>query len=355
MNITDKLYTEWAWRTKSGVPDINNPEDKIILEELIKELTEQEKEDPKKGLLNLINTIEDEERLTKIYRYVKNVGFSNKISSYLKDKNLSPKEVYFFESLLANMNKVGEFAKIAENPPTLDLKTGNYFKQIPGFTPSELKELYLDMKDSIQGTVAMGPGEAFLSVFFGNIKKASGKGDLNINGKEVELKSRTGSTGAIVAPTSITRGSWTKSVKPKVDKFVKSLGLVKQQTDILLDYSSQAWPGKIATVVNQAYKMGINDSILIKGIDIVLESSYPGLKFDTASYISNGVFDSKKFVVDLAKKLAREYYLEHKFEGFMISDPNGNFKYYDKDGFVNAIGTDLIAANPSDLVPRIKI
>jgi hypothetical protein len=29
MNIIDKLYTEWAWRTTSGTPDINNPEDKF--------------------------------------------------------------------------------------------------------------------------------------------------------------------------------------------------------------------------------------------------------------------------------------------------------------------------------------
>ena len=39
MNITDKLYTEWAWRTKSGVPDIKNPEDKAILDRLLQELT----------------------------------------------------------------------------------------------------------------------------------------------------------------------------------------------------------------------------------------------------------------------------------------------------------------------------
>ena len=38
MNVTDKLYTEWAWRTKSGVPDINNPEDKVILNDILSEL-----------------------------------------------------------------------------------------------------------------------------------------------------------------------------------------------------------------------------------------------------------------------------------------------------------------------------
>ena len=38
MNVIDKLYTEWAWRTKSGTPDYNNPEDKAILDILIEEL-----------------------------------------------------------------------------------------------------------------------------------------------------------------------------------------------------------------------------------------------------------------------------------------------------------------------------
>lgn len=37
MNVTDKLYTEWAWRTKTGVPDINNSEDKAILDSILVE------------------------------------------------------------------------------------------------------------------------------------------------------------------------------------------------------------------------------------------------------------------------------------------------------------------------------
>jgi len=44
MNIVDKLYTEWAWRTKSGVPDINNPEDKAILDNLINELASSQEQ-----------------------------------------------------------------------------------------------------------------------------------------------------------------------------------------------------------------------------------------------------------------------------------------------------------------------
>lgn len=38
MNVIDKLYTEWAWRTKSGVPNIKNPEDKAILDSIFEEI-----------------------------------------------------------------------------------------------------------------------------------------------------------------------------------------------------------------------------------------------------------------------------------------------------------------------------
>ena len=38
MNLIDKLYTEWAWRSKTGTPSMDNPEDKAILENLFKEL-----------------------------------------------------------------------------------------------------------------------------------------------------------------------------------------------------------------------------------------------------------------------------------------------------------------------------
>ena len=45
MNIVDKLYTDWAWRCKTGTPDINNPEDKAILESILSGLNIPLKED----------------------------------------------------------------------------------------------------------------------------------------------------------------------------------------------------------------------------------------------------------------------------------------------------------------------
>ena len=38
MNVVDKLYTEWAYRSKSGTPDIKNPKDKAVLNSILFEL-----------------------------------------------------------------------------------------------------------------------------------------------------------------------------------------------------------------------------------------------------------------------------------------------------------------------------
>ena len=128
------------------------------------------------------------------------------MKNHLSTKNLNKKDILFFQSLLSDLGKTGEFSKIAENPPKLDVTRENYYEQIPGFTSAELESLYKDMKDSIQGTVSVGPGEAFLTVFFDNVNKVAGGGDLDIDGKQVELKSRTGASGALVAPGYVVRG-----------------------------------------------------------------------------------------------------------------------------------------------------
>lgn len=38
MDVIEKLYTEWAWRTKTGIPNIKDPEDKKILDDILAEM-----------------------------------------------------------------------------------------------------------------------------------------------------------------------------------------------------------------------------------------------------------------------------------------------------------------------------
>jgi len=358
MNITDKLYTEWAWRTDSGVPDINNPEDKVILDKLILELTEESNiDDIKKNLLSIINNIQDPSELTKISKYASNLGFSKGIDNYLESKNLTPKDIIFFKTLLGDLGKTGEFAKLAQNPPTFNVQGGNYYEQIPGFETNELKSLYSDMKDSIKGTVSMGPGESFLSVFFKNIAVARGKGDIVIDGKAVELKSRTGDTGALAAASYVVRGK-AEGLKSDLAKLVEKTKLEAEDKELIKNgiLSRGSWPVKIDYVYKSLIAKGLESRNVINELSKVVSSWYKNkLQLDSSKFFTTDEFKHSEFVVELAKQLARDYYKEHEFDAFMISDPNGNFKFYEGSNFVNAIGRDITPAYPSDLVPRIRV
>jgi hypothetical protein len=370
MDTIDKVLLEWSLKTDKGYPDVNSKEDMDLFESMfgfrLNEEEVNEIEDIRKNLFNILQNINDPSELAKISKYASSLGFSKSIDSHLESKNLSRKDIVFFKSLLSDIGKTGSFADIVKNPPNLKIDfdkktgigTGNYFNQIKGFEDSELKDLYFDMKDSIKGTVSMGPGEAFLSIFFDNVSKVEGGGDLKIGEQDVELKSRTGSTGALVAPSYVVRG---KSVGIKNDlvSLVKKFNLEPEQEKDLVDYitpKGTAWTDKINIIYQKLIQAGIDakkaSSELSKEVSTWYKKKLP---LDISAFFSDQEFKSKEFVISLAKQLARDYFKEHKFDAFMISDNIGNFKYYSGNQFIDAMGDGITVAKPSDLIPRVKL
>ena len=319
---------------------------------------EEKKTFSKQDLVDLIDGIDDEKSLQKIFKYAQSTGFDTSIDPYLKDKNLTDKDITYFLSLLSEMGKLGEFAKIAENPPKLDLTGDNFYNQITGFTPAELENLFTTMKDSIKGTVSLGPGENFLSVFFGNVAKEGSKGDLDIDGKEVELKARTGSTGAVVAPRTYNRGDFTKSVKPFLDKFIKDLKMkpdVNKELEQLNTAGGGAWPKKLNQMLGVYLQGGGTVLNYATALNKTFKDMYKSLDLDANNYLGPTGFDHSAFTVELAKQLAAEYYDVEKFDAAMFADFKGNYKYYPGGEFVNDIGNGIKVAYPSDLLPRLKV
>ena len=319
---------------------------------------EEKKTFSKQDLVDLIDGIDDEDMLQKIFKYASSTGFDTSIDPYLKDKNLTDKDITYFLSLLSEMGKLGEFAKIAENPPKLDLTGGNFYNQITGFTPAELENLFTTMKDSIKGTVSLGPGENFLSVFFGNVAKEGSKGDLNIDGKEVELKARTGQTGAVVAPRTYNRGDFTKSVKPFLDKFIKDLKMkpdVNKKLEQLNTAGGGAWPKKLNQMLGVYLQGGGTILNYATALNKTFKDMYKSLDLDANNYLGPTGFDHSAFTIELAKQLAAEYYDVEKFDAAMFADFKGNYQYYAGDGFIDDIGKGIKVAYPSDLLPRLKV
>lgn len=363
MDIFERIIRENCWKFDKGYPDSQEDIDslKSKITNIISEQEEEDLDELRNNLNSLIRNISDVDELKQILKYTKNVGFGKSMEKYLSTKNLNKKDILFFQSLLSNLGKTGEFSKIAESPPKLDVTRENYYEQIPGFTSAELESLYKDMKDSIQGTVSVGPGEAFLTVFFDNVNKTAGGGDLDIDGKQVELKSRTRSSGAMAAPGYVVRGTgldiW-KDIAKLVDKFdidndqkeeLKKIALIKGQTGL-------TWAFKINVIYQRALNMGEDQKKLIKLFSDEISSWYKNkLNLDFKSYFSDDEFEAKRFIGDLAKQLARDYYEEKNDDAFMISNAEGDFKYYEGDEFINSIGNGITISAPSDLVPRLKI
>jgi hypothetical protein len=359
MDVLDLFFKKFSYKFPKGYPDMSNPKEKEMLFEIIKRLTEEEKPKfNKQDLIDYINNLEDEEALNKILKFAKSTGFSKNVNNYLKDKNLTDKDITYFLSLVQDMDKLGEFAALAQNPPKLDLTKSNIYSQIPGFDPSDLKELFITMKDSIKGTVSLGPGENFLSIFFGNVAKEGSKGDLNVDGKEVELKARTGSTGAVVSPRIYNRGDFSKSIKPFITEFIKELGLEPDQENELEQINTPgggSWPSKLNEILKNYLSFGKDKDLFIKKLNKMFKLMYRTLDINANDYIKDDTFDFNTFTIDLAKKLAKAYYDTEGFDGLMMADMNGNFKYYPEDKFIEDIGKEIKVSYPSDLLPRLKI
>ena len=209
MNVTDKLYTEWAWRTKSGVPNINNPEDKAILDKIISELVseeEQAKAISREEIVDLIQSIEDDpEALSYIKRYItgrpKQAGFFKAAAEAgITDSTIegaqAPKALF---GILSDNDDLDNFQRYIESGQLLFKDLG-----VNGNLIAKLKSTGLST-DSItriinfggyEGGRGVGKAEVGLALLIKDVgMMTGGKGDLSWNGKYLEVKGTKGRLG----------------------------------------------------------------------------------------------------------------------------------------------------------------
>jgi len=201
MNVTDKLYTEWAWRSKTGTPSMDNPEDKAILDKLILELTENEGPS-KQDIIDYIKNAElDDEQIGKLYRRVANFGnyrnikntiskkgygalskqYAQQIQSIIED--LPREEAEKFSTYLQDESKQANFPANNHKGNLLDT-----LKSKTGLSDQIIRAVFAHtaQDDKKRG---VGMGELAMTLLFKNVANTvGGKGDLSINGGEFEVK-----------------------------------------------------------------------------------------------------------------------------------------------------------------------
>ena len=197
MNVTDKLYTEWAWRTKSGVPDINNPDDKAILDSLISELTEDKKSLSAEDIVQLISSISnDQEALQHIAKYIRNRPSQNKFFEYINAQNIdkgtlesgdAPQRVF---NVLANNDDLNSFMEYIANAPSFSQLgyKGNLVSKLDGVLSSNTVKDLINIGGQ-EGGRGVGKAEIGLATLIKDVKMMKGgKGDLSWGGKYLEVK-----------------------------------------------------------------------------------------------------------------------------------------------------------------------
>jgi len=219
----DELLVEWSYRTEKGYPDMGNPSDILILKTILNELnlptdilntlgedniTSNEDETQvsshsKKDLLNLINNA----NLTnpQIQRLFKNVsGFAHKdnILNYVNSKGFTANKFKTGDIAIETIfngisdSNIDEFVKYIKNPKTLSSidVAGNFASQL-GLSSTLVRDLIDIEPGSDAGGSNVGKIEVFLGLMFSDVDNNVSKGDLNWNGKNLEVKGTGGRLG----------------------------------------------------------------------------------------------------------------------------------------------------------------
>lgn len=214
-NVIDKLILEWSWRCEKGYPDVNNPADKKVLDKLLAEygvslatFKREQKEQPTsllnenlQNIKNLLSTGEyDEKFLSRIERMLQDYEEVRELKQLLAKNGITkntfpdrdlPDEII---SILQRGPKsdVIDFVNHLKSrqTPSLKLSPGkhNIYETFPEGLLNKLASLGKITGQS--SSVAIGRGEIFFPLAFNNVrlKKDNETGDLQVDGKNVELK-----------------------------------------------------------------------------------------------------------------------------------------------------------------------
>ena len=225
----NELLVEWSYRTEKGYPDMGNPSDILILKEILENLglpvdsildelggddevtvvndeapSPEEVEDTApvskgatiKDIIDLLPLIQtDQEALLKMKKYLLNrkgeVGFFDKltnknISNATIDSADAPKELY---QILSDNDDVNNY-DIFDQPSFSELGvSGNmfdFYKKNSELSTKTILQLFNFF--GTEGGRGVGKGEMAFALLFKDVKMASGAGDLDWDGRYLEVK-----------------------------------------------------------------------------------------------------------------------------------------------------------------------
>ena len=334
-----------AYKFPKGYPDVNIPEEKEMLIEMVHNLVKEEEADGVVSKEEIIKVLQDEEftpeQLARILSSVSGIKFKQGIIDYIKSKGKGPAKVA--DSIYNKMVSTGDVPKYAEYLDNMKdysyLGDGGNLKEKFNFLSDELVEFILKLEPSI-GRVSTGKGEILLSIMLKDVQDAVSGGDIEAGGKEIEVKNK----GAVPMGQKAEFGVNTmetvytdveKGINPKLANDISLKGVVRKRPMNRI--------GIIFDQIKEEQPEAINDYLVV--LDGALKKNYPGLDFsklNIKSYVSGNDFNWLQLEQDFSKEIVRLYIKSEGFqEVFFLNDISGNYKRVSTDKLLDELGKDV--------------
>lgn len=351
MNVTDKLYNEWAWRTKTGVPDINNTEDKAILDKLIIELTENTSP-TKQDIINYIKNAElDDEQIAKLYKRVSNFGNYRTIKGTISKKgygNLTKQYTQQIQNIIEDLPRedAEKFSQyLSDESKQANFPTNNHTGNLigtliksTGLSEATIRAVFKHTAQD-EKKRGVGMGELAMTLLYKNVANTvAGKGDLSIDGEEFEIKGN----GAKLGPKGGLSGTAFLNAFTKYgitleggkfyynDKSYNKSGLAFLISDLHSKENSSD--------VENTFKQFLNQSV-----GLPIESRFGKIKFNDPASINQNV--GLMHFIDYANAEGFSHFLVHDFGSGKKLTGGNTGKYIYVNGSPDAMAEGLASFN----------
>ena len=349
MDSITKYLNNIAYKFSKGYPDVNDPKDKEILFEMVKNLIkEDEDEDLKKKLIDIINSSDlSDDELRAYTKSITNRGFKGDITGKLNNKGYTQdsfkvgnKAIDYIIDKIAD-SEAEEFISYTPKSFRNTPDKGN-FSSVTGLSNKLVKDLIDIEPGADAGGSSIGKGELFLSLAFNDIDNRGGGGDLNYNGKNLEVKGTGGRLGQQAG-----RGSDFDYLSFLGEKYLEG----EELEEFLNDPQNKIINVSIKNIYDKAIKNGAKPQDVIKDVQKALDGVF--FNKGLAKKYFNGPADFGDLAdmkIKLTKLNAEAYSQKTNVGAFLfMNSKTGDYVLVDVDNLEDSIDAGLfgtIVKNP---------
>jgi len=349
MDSITKYLNKIAYKFPKGYPDVNNPEEKALLLEMVNNLIKEDKkdeEDLKSKLISIINSTDlSDDEIRAYTKSISNRGLTGELKDKLNKKGYSSESFKVGDKAINYIiDKISdsEAKEFIDYTPTSFKNSpdkGN-FSNITGLSQPLVQDLINIEPGADAGGSSIGKGELFLALAFKDIDNRGGGGDLNFEGKNLEVKGTGGRLGQQAG-----RGS-------DFD-YLSFLGEKYLEGDELEEFLGDARNKLINYSIKEIFdKAEGNKSLVIKDIQKALDSVY--FNKGLAKKYFNGPADFKdlaKMKIKLTKLNAEAYAQKTNVGAFIfMNSKTGDYVYVDVENLDNSIDSGLFGTIVKDTI-----